>query len=581
MLVEDAEARSSSCGIVAQRSSAHGVATRSRRAEYAQHSPLVVELRQQAHYWQAQHARAVQREAAARAEVQRLQQIVRDQRIQIAELTQQLEALKAKVAWLKQQVFGRKSEQTQGDVDQVNGAGAGAETADGSAAPQSLSPPPRRRGKQPGTKGYGRKHRTELPTEEVVHDLPEAQQSGPRCGKPFTMFPGTEDSEVIDWEVHLVRRIHRRTRYRPTCNCQALPGIVTAPAPPKLIPKGMFSVGFWVRILLEKFLFQRPLYRVRQALALEGLSISQGTLTGGLERIAELLQPLYVYILERNRSAHHWHMDETRWMVFAELEGKVGHRWWLWVSVTQDTCVYILDPSRSAEVPKNHLGEGAEGIINADRYSVYKALGAKILVAFCWSHVRRDFDRVAKGYARQRPWAEAWITRINDLFELNRQRIKVLSDSAAFQLKDRALRDAVQAMAEVRDRELDDATLHCAARKALESLRNHWAGCILFVDHPEIPMDNNESERRLRNPVLGRKNYYGSGAIWSGMLATMAFTIIQTLLMNEVNPRNFLRAYFEACALNGGHSPENLQEFLPWNLAPEQKDAWAYPEPFQ
>ena len=67
--------------------------------------------------------------------------------------------------------------------------------------------------------------------------------------------------------------------------------------------------------------------------------------------------------------------------------------------------MYLLDPSRSAEVPKNHLGENAEGIISADRYCAYKALGQKILVAFCWSHVRRDFIRIGDGYARLRSWA--------------------------------------------------------------------------------------------------------------------------------------------------------------------------------
>ena len=257
-----------------------------------------------------------------------------------------------------------------------------------------------------------------------------------------------------------------------------------------------------------------------------------------------------------------------------------GHRWWLWVSVTEDTCVYILDPTRSARVPKDHLGDDTEGIISADRYSVYKTLGENILVAFCWSHVRRDFVRIRDGYAKLRPWAEAWVTQINDLFELNDQRVKVLSDARAFRAKDQAVRDALAAMADARDRELDDPALHRAARKALQSLRNHWAGCILFVDHPEIPMDNNESERRLRSPVLGRKNYYGSGSVWSGLLATFLFTIIQTLLLNNVNPKRFLRACLEACAVNGGRPPENLEAFLPWNLTDQQKAAWRGPEPF-
>ncbi|NIT03965.1 transposase, partial [Candidatus Saccharibacteria bacterium] len=102
----------------------------------------------------------------------------------------------------------------------------------------------------------------------------------------------------------------------------------------------MFSTDFWVHILLEKFLFQRPLSRILQTLALEGLSLSQGTLTGGLQKINELVRPLYVRILERSRLARHWHMDETRWMMFVTLDGKKGYRWWLWVVVTQETVVY-------------------------------------------------------------------------------------------------------------------------------------------------------------------------------------------------------------------------------------------------
>ena len=295
----------------------------------------VIELRQQAHYWRAQHARATEREAVWKDKAVRLERVVREQSARIAELTQQLETDRARVAWLEQQVFGRKSEQTR-DEDPAVPEGEGQVPE----APQASVEERRRRGQQPGTKGYGRKRRDHLPTEEVVHALPEEQRRCPVCGKPFLVFPGTEDSEVIDWQVRIFRRIHQRTRYRPTCDCQAVPGIVTAPGPAKRIPKGMFSIGFWVRLLLEKFLFQRPLYRVRKVLALEGLPVSQGTLTGGLRRIGELLQPVYTRILERSRTATHWKMEETRWMVFEEVEGKEGYRWWLWVAITEDTVVY-------------------------------------------------------------------------------------------------------------------------------------------------------------------------------------------------------------------------------------------------
>jgi hypothetical protein len=73
---------------------------------------------------------------------------------------------------------------------------------------------------------------------------------------------------------------------------------------------------------------------------------------------------------------------------------------------------------------------------------------------------------------------------------------------------------------------------------------------------------------------------YGSGSIWSGLLATFLFTIFQTLLLNNVNPKRFLRAYLEACAVNGGRPPEDLEAFGSWNLTDQQKAAWGGPEPF-
>lgn len=168
--------------------------------------------------------------------------------------------------------------------------------------------------------------------------------------------------------------------------------------------------------------------------------------------------------------------------------------------------------------------------------------------------------------------------RIAKLYKLNHKRLEERSTPCRFDAKNRALKRFISKMKRAWRGELADETLHPAQRKVLVRLEKHWDGLMLFVERPDIPMDNNEAERRLRSPVVGRKNYYGSGSIWSGVLATACFTIFQTLLINRIDPQKFLTSYFEACARNGGRAPENLQEFLPWNLSEEQKAAWRYPE---
>ena len=97
----------------------------------------------------------------------------------------------------------------------------------------------------------------------------------------------------------------------------------------------------------------------------------------------------------------------------------------------------------------------------------------------------------------------------------------------------------------------------------------------VFVEHPEVPLDNNTAERAERGPVVGRKNYYGSGSLWSGQLAAMLFSLLQTLALWHLNPRVWLTEYLQACAHAGGQAPKDVGAFLPWNLSPQQRKEWS------
>jgi Transposase IS66 family len=170
------------------------------------------------------------------------------------------------------------------------------------------------------------------------------------------------------------------------------------------------------------------------------------------------------------------------------------------------------------------------------------------------------------------------VERIGELDHLNDERLKVRPDAAAFAAADRASRAAVTRFGERGQSELREAAVHPARRKVLESLGDHWTGLTVFVEHPEVPMDNNTAERSERGPVVGRKNYYGSGSVWSGRLAAMLFSLFQTLCLWDLNPRRWLTAYLSACAEAGGRVPEAVDRFLPWNLTADQRRAWGSAE---
>src|SRR6266498_3063556 len=116
-------------------------------------------------------------------------------------------------------------------------------------------------------------------------------------------------------------------------------------------------------------------------------------------------------------------------------------------------------------------------------------------------------------------------------------------------------------------------------RLVLSSLHNHWDGLTVFVDRPEVAMDNNTAERILRNPVVGRKNYYGSGSVWSAHFAAMMFSVLQTIVLWGLNPHHWLSAFLQACAESGGQSPADLSPFVPWQMSAERREMLSRPLP--
>jgi transposase len=129
------------------------------------------------------------------------------------------------------------------------------------------------------------------------------------CGQPFASVSGSEETTLLEVDVRAHRRIIRRQRYRPTCACGTHPGILSAPPPPRLIPRSRLGVSIWVTVLLDKYLFYRPTYRLRDDLRTQGLDLSLGTLTDGLQRLVPLFEPLYQALIEHSRGQTLWHAD--------------------------------------------------------------------------------------------------------------------------------------------------------------------------------------------------------------------------------------------------------------------------------
>ena len=495
----------------------------------------------------------------------------------------ELESAHARIRDLKQRLFGKKTEKGVTKRD--------------SSRRYNQTDTLRPRGQQNGSKGHGRTHRPDLPIIEEEHDIAAEDTLCSVCTKPYKLLSQTENSNIVEIKVKSYIRRVKRKMYVQGCQCEGVTGLITAPPAPRLIPKSGIGISIWREVLLNKFLFSRALNNLCIDYTHRGLCIAPGTLTGGLQKIAPLFEPLVNELVKKQLTEDLFHNDETGWKVFETIEGKTGYRWWLWVTQSRSVVYYKMAPSRSGDIPIEYFSgldkHLEQVIVVCDRYKGYIRLAREIpqiILAFCWAHVRRDFLDAARSYPKLEAWMLDWVELIAELYHLNKQRLKewdetkdLETQNQDFKKHHQALEQATQKMKEryehLREEEKENKNLQRIQCKVLNSLNNHWEGLMVFVANPQVPMDNNTAEQRMRNPGMGRKNYYGSGSQWSARLAAMMFSLFQTILLCGLNPHHWLHNYLDACANKGGQPPSDIRPFIPWMMSDQRKQQLSKPLP--
>ncbi|MHB8187114.1 MAG: IS66 family transposase [Dermatophilaceae bacterium] len=271
----------------------------------------------------------------------------------------------------------------------------------------------------------------------------------------------------------------------------------------------------------------------------------------------------------------------------ANTNGKANNRWWLWVFVGPDSTVFQIARSRSTAVAAEHFGidldadtlpEGRQLLISSDFFTVYQALASieGVDPLYCWAHIRRYFIRAGDAHRELAGWTAAWTERIGALYLAHRAYGAAEPGSVQASRAQAQITDTLATMDTARHAEAADPGTPAPARKVLATLDHEWDGLARHREYPELPLDNNTAERGLRNPVVGRKNYYGSGSVASAELAGRAWTITATAARAGLNPLRYLTDYLDACAAAGGKPPDSkaLGAFLPWTATDADLTRW-------
>jgi transposase len=401
-------------------------------------------------------------------------------------------------------------------------------------------------------KGHGPRPQPQLPIVDVIHQMDEPDRVCGICGGELEAWEGQfEESEEVDvLERHFVLRKHKRQKYR--CRCGAC--IETAPGPTKLFEGARYSIDFAIEVAVQKYLDHLPLERQVRIMGREGLVVDSQTLWDQIERMARLLKDVPEAVHRRVLSRDVVCADETPWRLMGRKRGPPDQhkRCWVWSVATPDGVYYRILRSRSSEAAAAVLGD-FRGVVMCDGLSSYVALARErpsVRLAHCWAHARRRFVEIQDSFPRQ---TQTVLNLIEKLYEVERT-CPAGAEGDDLRRRLRAERSAA-IVQRIRQWALTtSATPESALGKAIAYMTGMWSGLTRFLDDPKIPIDNNLVERALRDPVLGRKNHYGSRSKRGLEVASLYYTILHTAKTIGVDPKEYLRRAVHA-ALRGDPVP--------------------------
>jgi transposase len=322
----------------------------------------------------------------------------------------------------------------------------------------------------------------------------------------------------------VVTRVERYAGHCPGCG-----GVTLAPLPADMQEGSPFSTNILALALYLRFTHAISYRRLTQMFQhLYALQISEGALDAMLQRARPCFDTEVAAILARLRRSRIVCSDETSVRVG-------GRTHWNWVFQNDQVVIHVVRDSRAASVVTEVMASHRPSIWVSDLYGAQQ--GHADLWQICLAHQLRDCQYAID--AGDKVFAPRMKMLLLRAVVLARRR-KSLAESTrrTYQRRlDRAL-NAIMGLVPTNP--------HAKRlRKRYGKVRN---SLFTFLEHPDVPPDNNSSERELRPTATYRKVTGGFRSRWGADLFAAVRSVVATAARRGID------AYHAVLAVLGRES---------------------------
>jgi transposase len=478
------------------------------------------------------------------------------------------------------ELYGRRSEQLsdaqlellfelfQEQVEEASApelTGAAAELDEAQAKDKPSEKSQRRR-----RKARNAAYPAELPREIVTVAVPEVDRPCATCGEAREVV-GHDESEQLEYAPaqFRVRKIRREKRACRTCRDT----VVRAPAPPRVVERGKLGAGLVAQVLVSKYLEHTPLYRQREIYKRSRVNLPRSTLGDAVAAACHHLLPVARRIRERVFAHDIVSTDDTGLRVLDLQHAKGSKRGFLWPYVAGHRWAYFAyTPSRSGAGPQGELRDYA-GYVQVDGYSGYDALfrgeDCPRIEVGCMMHARRYFVRAVEAQDLR---ALPAVAQIRALYGVEREaKDRGLDAAGRRALREERARPLLGELHDWLEAMASRATPKSPLGKAIGYAQKRWAALTRYLEDGRLEIDNGEVERLIRLVALGRKNYLFAGSDEGAQRAAVAYTILTTCTLHELDPWAYVKDVLQKIA--GDWPQRELDRLLPDRWAEEHPEA--------
>ena len=319
-----------------------------------------------------------------------------------------------------------------------------------------------------------------------------------------------------------------------------------APLPPAALHKCMADASLLADIIISKYLYHLPFYRVIETYKELGVTISSSTINDWFKAVVGKVKPLYDLLRAHVLACDYVQVDESTLPVIDNEKHRAikGYVWSVVDVMTGDRFFFFEHGSRSTRVAMGLLKD-FKGAIQSDGYVVYEhfeGMKGKLMLG-CWAHARRKFFEAQK---ENEKLANEALFYIGKLYDVEREADALDEEDKRPDYERRKALRQEKAYPEIKKFEtwMEVNLLKCPPKSLMEEAISYTYRIIkklsLYVTDGRYKIDDNMVENSIRPMAIGRKNYLFCGDDDAAQRAAVVYSLLATCKARGIDERAWL-----------------------------------------